>query len=124
MEKINKELRIKITKSIEKYLLDYPQSKLSDRESVIEIMEEIELNPEIPLNLRVELMSDRFGTDFWLQATFYSKVIGLAIVFDWDWEDSYESVNEMVEHICETEQEIVSLENRITLDTYASNKQQ
>lgn len=73
----------------------------------------LELESRGEINFCLEEKSG--GSDYWLQAEYYSKKLKKTIVWDHSFQDSFEGVDEFAETVMRTSSEICEFEKRITL---------
>ncbi len=71
-------------------------------------------NNEIELLFSVSLVGTN-SSDWWLQADYYSKKIGKTIIWDYDFLDSYENVEELISVITRTNKEVEDFENKLSV---------
>ncbi len=106
-----KNLKEKIIKSIKKYNRETgTQVDLNCIEDVSRLLA-LGISQDVnELNTNIELRSDMFGSDYWLQVEYYSKTIQKTIIFDYNWDYSDKNITEFAESILETEMEIRAFE--------------
>lgn len=108
------ELKEKIVKSIEGYKEMTGESiNFCDREDIVKIFA-LGISQDLMLEMSLELRSDSFDSDYWLQVEYYSKKLEKTIIFDYDYEDNYTDVNSFAEAIVDTELKITAFENKLT----------
>ncbi len=69
----------------------------------------------VDLMIAIELRCDSGGTDYWLQAEYYSRKIGKTIIFDYDFQDYFENAEEFAGVLSRAEDEVREFEKRLSI---------
>lgn len=87
--------------------ITYP---LDDRETIESVFHSID--EVVDLGFSVELTGNN-SSDWWLQCTYYSQKLQKTIIWDYDFIDSFENEDELIDVIIQTNKAIEDFENRL-----------
>ncbi len=90
---------------------DWDMSWSDDYDDVIDLSEELERLGVINFSL----VRRNIDSDYWLQAEYYSRKIQKTIIWDYDYYSSFEGIDDFVENITITCNEIGKFEKRLEL---------
>jgi len=88
----------------------YPLESLEDIEFAVS---QLEQRKDLPFGVYVRGSSD--GMDFWLQVEYWSKKLQKTIIWEYDWQSSFDNEDDLLEAVNRTLEEVLAFEKRITL---------
>jgi hypothetical protein len=110
---MEKEIK-KAIRSFERETGDKIKYPLDDIDYIEQISSHIEQRmPETYFGLYVRGSSG--GDDFWLQCEYYSKKLQQTIIWSYDFTDSYESEEDLIEVLTCTERDLKAFERRLSV---------
>lgn len=110
---MNTKTKQKIKKIIK--TLGYTNKNLTDLDYIQSITEELETQNII--NFSFLIRHNQSQTDHWLQTEYYSKKLQKTIIFDYNPQDSFKDINELITTIELTQKEINKFEKSISIET-------
>lgn len=118
MNKTNwNEVYNKTNKAIIKYVKDNPDEYEGIKEVKFELITELsyELENQSIISFGLHSRGSEDGTDYWTQAEYYSENIGKTIIFDYDYPDCFDSVEDYADMLAKTEADIQDFERKLSI---------
>ena len=101
-----------LTKFVENYIENSICLDWNDKDDISELSLEIER--EFDTDFSIEVRGN--DCDFWLQVEYYSKKLNKAIIFDYNFIDSFDGVDEFVDVYLETQKAVEEFEKKISFN--------
>ena len=101
-----------LTKFVENYIKKSNYFNWNDKDNISELSLEIENKLDSDFSIEVR----RTEFDFWLQLEYYSRKLNKTIIFDYDFIDYFDGINDFVDIYLATHKTIKEFEKKINFN--------